>query len=78
MYKLDLEKAEKPGIKLPTMLDHRKSKRIPEKTSTAASLTRVKPLNVDHNKLENSYRDRNTRPPYLSPEKPVCQSRSNS
>ena len=24
------------------------------KTSTAASLTRVKPLNVDHNKLENS------------------------
>ena len=54
MYKLDLRKAEKAGIKLPTMLDHRKSKRIPEKTSTAASLTRVKPLNVDHNKLKNS------------------------
>ena len=28
MYKLDLEKAEEPEIKL---LDHRKSKRIPEK-----------------------------------------------
>ena len=33
---------------------------------------------VDHNKLENLSRDRNTRPPYLSPEKPVCRSRSNS
>ena len=26
---------------------------------------------VDHNKLEHSERDGNTRPPYLSPEKPV-------
>ena len=33
---------------------------------------------VDHNKLENSSRDGNTRPPYLSPEKPICRSRSNS
>ena len=33
---------------------------------------------VDHNKLENSSRDRNTRPPYLPPEKCVCRSRSNS
>ena len=33
---------------------------------------------VDHNKLENSERDRSTRPPYLSLEKPVCGSRSNS
>ena len=32
---------------------------------------------VDHNKLENSSRDGNTRPPYLPPEKPVCRSRSN-
>ena len=30
---------------------------------------------VDHNKLENSLRDGNTRPPYLSPEKYVCRSR---
>ena len=34
--------------------------------------------NVDHNKLEKSSRDGNTRPPYLPPEKPVCRSRSNS
>ena len=34
---------------------------------------------VDHNKLlKNSQRDESTRPPYLSPEKPVCGSRRNS
>ena len=34
---------------------------------------------VDHNKLvENSSRDGNTRPPYPSPEKSLCRSRSNS
>ena len=33
---------------------------------------------VDHNKPENSSRDRNTRPPNLPPEKSICGSRSNS
>ena len=33
---------------------------------------------VDNNKLENSEREENIRPPYLSPEKPVCRWRSNS
>ena len=33
---------------------------------------------VEHNKLENSSRDGNTRPPDLLPEKSVCRSRSNS
>ena len=33
---------------------------------------------VDHNKLENSERDGNTRSPDLPPEKPVCRSGSNS
>ena len=33
---------------------------------------------VDHNKLEFFSRDGITRPPYLTPEKPVCRSRSNS
>ena len=33
---------------------------------------------VDHNKLENSERDGNTRPPDLTPEKSVCRSKSNS
>ena len=33
---------------------------------------------VDHNKLENSERDGNTRPPDLPLEKPICRSESNS
>ena len=33
---------------------------------------------VDHNKLENSLRDGNTRPPYLPPAKPVCRLKCNS
>ena len=33
---------------------------------------------VDHNKLENSSRDVNTRPPDLPPENSVCRSRNNS
>ena len=33
---------------------------------------------VDHNIVENSERDGNTRPPDLPPEKSVCWSRSNS
>ena len=33
---------------------------------------------VDHNKLENSSRDENTRPPVLSPEKSACRSKNNS
>ena len=33
---------------------------------------------VDYNKLENSERDGNTRPPDLPPEESVCRTRSNS
>ena len=33
---------------------------------------------VDHNKLESSSRDGNTRPPCLPPEKSICRSRNNS
>ena len=33
---------------------------------------------VDHNKLENSERDGNTRPPDLPLEKPVCRTRRDS
>ena len=33
---------------------------------------------VDHNKLENSERDGNTRPPDVALEKLICRSRSNS
>ena len=45
MFKLDLEKSEKPEIKLPVFIgDHKKGKRIPEKKST--SLSTLKPLTV--------------------------------
>ena len=47
MFKLVLEKAEEPEIKLPTStMDDGKSKRIPEKTSISALLTMPKPLTV--------------------------------
>ena len=42
----DLGKAEESEIKLSTLLDHRKSKRIPEKTYTSVLLTMPKPLTV--------------------------------
>ena len=45
-FKLDLEKAEEPEIKLPTSLDHRKSKKSSRKTSTLALMTMPKPLTV--------------------------------
>ena len=41
-------------------------------------LTLCDPINLDHNKLENSERDGNTRPPDLPLEKPICRSGSSS
>ena len=46
MFKSDLEKAEEPETKLPTPLDHRKTKRFPEKTSTYVLFTMPKSLTV--------------------------------
>ena len=73
MYKLNLEKTDEPEIKLPTSVES--WKKNSRKTSTSDSLTKLK-HSVDHNKLWKILRDRNTRPPYLPPEKPVCRSRS--
>ena len=51
---------------------NRKSKRIPEKKkSTSVPLTTVAFDCVDNNKVGNFLRDGNTRPPYLTHEKPV-------
>ena len=38
MYKLDLEKADKPDVNLPKSIASLKSKRIPEKTSTSLAI----------------------------------------
>ena len=55
MFKLDLEKAEEPEIKLPTPVGSSKKHESSKKTSTSALLTTPKPFDcVDHNKLENS------------------------
>ena len=51
MFKLDLEKAEEPEIKLPTSVGSSKKQETSRKTSTSASLITQKPLTVDHNKL---------------------------
>ena len=46
MFKLDLEKAEEPEIKLPTSTGSLKKQRESRKTSTSALLTMPKPLTV--------------------------------
>ena len=79
MYKLNLEKAEEPEIKLPTSTGSLKNQESPRKISTFALLITPKPLTVwittNCGKL---FRDGNTRSPDLPFEKPVCWSRSNS
>ena len=46
MFKLDLEKAEKPETKLPTSVGSSKKQERSSKTSTSALLTMPKPLTV--------------------------------
>ena len=79
MFKLDLEKAEEPEIKLPTSVGSLKKQESSKKTSTSALLSMSKPLTVWIKKsVENSERDGNTRPPELLPKKCACRLRSNS
>ena len=82
MFKLNLEKAEEPGIKLPTSVGSslmiQKAKEL-QKNIYFCFIDYVEAFDyADHNKLENSLRNGNNRPPYLPPEKSVCRSRSNS
>ena len=51
MFKLDLEKAEEPESKLPTSAGSQKKQGNSRKTSISVSLTLLKPLTMDHNKL---------------------------
>ena len=78
MFKLDLEKAKEPDIKLPTSAGSSKKQEF-QKNIYFCFIDYAKAFDcVDHNKLENSSRDGNIRPPDPSPEKPVCRSRNNS
>ena len=72
MFKLVLEKAEEPEIKLPTSAGSFEKQESSRKTSNSVSLCQTFNC-VDHNKLENSSRYGNTRPHDLSPEKSACQ-----
>ena len=77
MFKLDLEKAEKPEIKFPISIIEKE--REFQKNIYLCFTDYSKPSDcVGHNKLWKILRDRNARPPYLPPEKPVYRSRSNS
>ena len=77
MFKLDLEKAEEPEIKLPTSVGSSKKQENTRRTS--AFLITPKPLTVwitaNWKILQG---DRNTRPPDLPSEKSVCRSQSNT
>jgi len=54
IFKLDLQKAEEPEIKLPTSVGSSKKQKYSSKTSISALLTMPMPLtSVDHNKLWN-------------------------
>ena len=77
MFKLVLEKAEEPEIKLPTSAGSKA--REFQKNIYFCFIDYAKAFDcVDHNQLENSSRDGNTRPPDLPLEKFVCRSGSNS
>ena len=70
MFKLYLEKAEEPEIKLPTSAEPSQKQESSGKTSTSALLTMPRPLTVWITiNCEHSSKDGNTRPPYLPPEK---------
>ena len=76
---LDLEKANKPEIKLPTSAGSWKKQETSRKNIYFYFIDYAKAFGcVDHNKLDNSERDGNTRPPDLPLEKPVCRSVNNS
>ena len=76
MFKLDLEKAEEPEIKLPTSAGTSKNQENTRKTSISAVQIMPKLLIVLITTNWKILRDGNTRPSYLPPEKSVCRSRT--
>ena len=76
MFKLVLEKTEELEIKLSTSVGSSKKQ---EFQKNICFIDYAKAFDcVDHNKLENSSRDGNTRPLGLPLEKSVCKSGINS
>ena len=78
MFKLVLEKAEEPEIKLPTSAASWK-KQESSRDIYFCFIDYAKAFDcVDHNQLWKILRDGNTKPPDLPLEKSVCRSGSNS
>ena len=79
MFKLDLEKAEEPEVKLPTSAGSLKKQESSRKSIYFCFIDYGNTFDcVDHNKLENSSREGNSRPHDLPLEKSVCRSESNN
>ena len=80
MFKLALEKAEEPEIKLSTSIGSLKKQDSSKKKHLLLLywLCQSPWLCGSEQTMENSSRDENTRPPYLSLEKSVCRAGSNS
>ena len=77
MFKLVLEKAEEPEIKLPTSAGSWKKQQSSRKNIYFCFIVYAKAFDcVDHNKLWKILRGGNTRPPDLPLEKSVCRSGS--
>ena len=78
MFKLVLEKAEEPEIKLPTSAGSSKKQEF-QKNIYFCFIDYAKAFDCGSQEtVENSERDGNTRPPDLPLEKPVCRSGTNS
>ena len=74
IFKLVLEKAEEPEIKLPTSAGPSNKQESSRKNSYFCLTDYAKGFDcVDHNKLWKILRDGNTRPPDLPLEKSVCR-----
>ena len=79
MFKLDLEKADEPEIKLPTSARSQKKARKFQKYIYFCFVDYSKAFDyVDHNKLRKSSRDENISSHYVPTEKSICKSRNNS
>ena len=79
IFKLDLEKAEEPEIKLPTSAGSSKKQVSSRKNIYFCFIDYAKAFDcVDHNKLWKILKEMGIRPPNLPLEKPICRSGSNS
>ena len=79
MFQLLLEKAQEPKDQIANILCIMEKAKDFQKNTYFCFIDYAKAFDcVDHNKLDNSERDGNTRPPNLPLEESVCRSESNS